>query len=163
VFSPWLRKGYDIRPTIAVTKAHIDLPEVREAVRVGRLIPDGKVLSKEGQSFITKVRGGGGGWVVLRYCIRCSGVPWCVSRKYCCPDLPWRRTARSNCRYCCTSVISWTRQCCELLPHHGHRLMASAAAAAAVVIVASPRSLFHHLAGRMGTCLAGRLPLSSVR
>ncbi|CAN0442538.1 unnamed protein product, partial [Scytosiphon promiscuus] len=26
VFSPWLRKGFDIRPTIAVTKAHIDLP-----------------------------------------------------------------------------------------------------------------------------------------
>lgn len=58
VFRPWLRKGYDIRPTIAVTKAHIDLPEVREAVRVGRLIPDGKVLSKGGQSFITKVRQG---------------------------------------------------------------------------------------------------------
>lgn len=55
VFSPWLRKGYDIRPTIAVTKAHIDLPEVREAVRVGRLVPDGKVLSKDSQSFITKV------------------------------------------------------------------------------------------------------------
>lgn len=56
VFEPWLRKGYDVRPTIAVTKAHIDLPEVREAVRLGRLVPDGKVLSKEGQSFITKVR-----------------------------------------------------------------------------------------------------------
>ena len=55
VFSPWLDKGFDVRPTIAVTKAHIDLPEVREAVRVGRLKPDGKVLSNEGQSFITKV------------------------------------------------------------------------------------------------------------
>ena len=55
VFSPWLDKGFDVRPTIAVTKAHIDLPEVREAVRIGRLKPDGKVLSKEGQSFITKV------------------------------------------------------------------------------------------------------------
>eukprot|EP00903_Cladosiphon_okamuranus_P019271 g17715.t2 len=54
VFSPWLRKGYDVRPTIAVTKAHIDVPEVREAVRAGRLVPDGKVLSEEGQSFITK-------------------------------------------------------------------------------------------------------------
>lgn len=55
MYGPWLRKGFDVRPTIAVTKAHIDLPEVREAVRVGRLVPDGKVLSKEGQSFITKV------------------------------------------------------------------------------------------------------------
>lgn len=55
VFSPWLDKGFDVRPTIAVTKAHIDLPEVREAVRVGRLKPDGKVLSNEGQSFVTKV------------------------------------------------------------------------------------------------------------
>ena len=55
VYKPWLRKGYDIRPTIAVTEAHIDLPEVREAVRVGRLKPDGKILTEDGQSFITKV------------------------------------------------------------------------------------------------------------
>ncbi|CAN0398741.1 unnamed protein product, partial [Discosporangium mesarthrocarpum] len=54
VYRPYLKKGYDIRPTIAVTKAHIDLPEVREAVRLKRLIPDGTVLTSEGQCFVTK-------------------------------------------------------------------------------------------------------------
>lgn len=54
VFAPYLKKGYDIRPTIAVTKAHIDFPEVRDAVRLGRLKPDGVVLKEDGQSLVTK-------------------------------------------------------------------------------------------------------------
>merc|ERR1712113_679096 len=53
-FAPWLQRGYDVRPTIAVTKAHIELPECREALRVGRLKADGAVLSEDGQSFVTK-------------------------------------------------------------------------------------------------------------
>lgn len=36
-YRSYLNKGYDIRPTIAVTKAHIDLPETREAMAAGRL------------------------------------------------------------------------------------------------------------------------------
>lgn len=47
-------KGYDIRPTIAVTKAHVELPEVREAIREGRLVPDGQILLEDGQSHVTK-------------------------------------------------------------------------------------------------------------
>ena len=54
VFDPYFKKGYDIRPTIAVTKAHIDFPEVRDAVRLGRIKPDGKVLKDDGQSLVTK-------------------------------------------------------------------------------------------------------------
>lgn len=53
-YARYLEKGFDIRPTIAVTKAHIDLPECREAVRSGRLIPDGKVLLKSGTSTVAK-------------------------------------------------------------------------------------------------------------
>jgi uracil phosphoribosyltransferase len=53
-FAPWLRKGYDVRPTIAVTKAHIELPECREAIACGRLVADGSVLTADGQSFVTK-------------------------------------------------------------------------------------------------------------
>jgi len=53
-FGPWLEKGYDIRPTIAVTKAHIELPECREALVAGRLSADGQVLTAAGQSFVTK-------------------------------------------------------------------------------------------------------------
>jgi GTP cyclohydrolase II len=53
-YRAYLNKGYDIRPTIAVTKAHIDLPETREAMAAGRLKPDGKVLLETGQSIVSK-------------------------------------------------------------------------------------------------------------
>lgn len=55
LFGDYLDKGFDIRPTIAITKAHIDLPECKEAVRLGRLEVDGKILTTDGQSHITKV------------------------------------------------------------------------------------------------------------
>lgn len=54
VYDRWLDKGWDIRPTIAVTKAHIDLPECREAVAAGRLKPDGKILLEGGASIVCK-------------------------------------------------------------------------------------------------------------
>ena len=57
-FGSYLDKGYDIRPTIAVTKAHIDLPECKEAIREKRLTPDGDIMTADGQSHISKVRPG---------------------------------------------------------------------------------------------------------
>jgi GTP cyclohydrolase II len=39
-----LDAGLDIRPTIAITKARLTLPEVREALQKGRLTEDGKVI-----------------------------------------------------------------------------------------------------------------------
>src|SRR5947209_7282505 len=54
VFKDFLADGYDIRPTIAVTKAHIDLPEVRAAVREGRLVADGHFLHAAGAAMVTK-------------------------------------------------------------------------------------------------------------
>lgn len=53
-FHEYYAKGYDIRPTIAVTKAHIDFPEVKDAIRTGRLVPDGKILLPNGQTMVTK-------------------------------------------------------------------------------------------------------------
>eukprot|EP00924_Labyrinthula_sp_SR-Ha-C_P003530 augustus_masked-scaffold_53-processed-gene-0.3-mRNA-1 protein AED:0.07 eAED:0.08 QI:0/-1/0/1/-1/1/1/0/440 len=44
----------DIRPTIAITKAHIDLPEVKEALRTGRVKADGKILFEDGSVAVTK-------------------------------------------------------------------------------------------------------------
>ncbi len=55
VFKSELAAGYDIRPTLAVTKAHVILPEVIEAVQHGRLIPDGKLLMAGGAAVVTKV------------------------------------------------------------------------------------------------------------
>ena len=53
-FAPEIAEGVDIRPTIAVTKARIDLPEIHEAIRKGRLVPDGKVLHDNGDVAVTK-------------------------------------------------------------------------------------------------------------
>ncbi|KAI1138942.1 GTP cyclohydrolase N terminal-domain-containing protein [Hypoxylon sp. FL0543] len=59
--APWLfadvieKENVDIRPTIAITKAHMKLPELEESVRSGRLVPDGKVcLNSTGEVAVTK-------------------------------------------------------------------------------------------------------------
>jgi GTP cyclohydrolase II len=54
VYKAFLAGGYDIRPTIAVTKAHIDVPEVRDAIAAGRLVADGKLLLANGSAVVTK-------------------------------------------------------------------------------------------------------------
>ena len=54
IFSDLLNHGLDIRPTIAVTRARIRLPELREAVAADRIKPDGKVLKVGGETNVTK-------------------------------------------------------------------------------------------------------------
>jgi len=54
VFGAELAAGYDIRPTIAVTKAHVILPEIADAIAKGRLEPDGRVLLPNGAALVTK-------------------------------------------------------------------------------------------------------------
>ena len=46
--------GIDIRPTIAVTKAHINMPELKDAIAAGRLTPDGVNLFDNGDVKVTK-------------------------------------------------------------------------------------------------------------
>jgi GTP cyclohydrolase II len=53
-FAAELAAGYDIRPTIAVTQAHVVLPEVIEALQSGRLKADGTVLTSGGAALVTK-------------------------------------------------------------------------------------------------------------
>jgi GTP cyclohydrolase II len=53
-FRDEILQGYDVRPTIAVTKAHIDLPEVRQATTAGRLRADGRILRDNGSAVVTK-------------------------------------------------------------------------------------------------------------
>ncbi len=53
-FAAELTAGFDIRPTIAITQAHVILPEVIEAIQSGRLKPDGKFLTSAGAAMVTK-------------------------------------------------------------------------------------------------------------
>src|SRR6185369_6253244 len=52
-FAPELGEGVDIRPTIAITKARIDLPEIHEAIAKGRLKVDGKIVHESGDVAVT--------------------------------------------------------------------------------------------------------------
>ena len=54
VFKPYFEQGYDIRPTIAVTRAHIQLPELQEAIEAGRLKVDGHILKTGGSVVVVK-------------------------------------------------------------------------------------------------------------
>lgn len=54
VFADEIKAGYDIRPTIAITKAHINIPELQQAMQKGRLKPDGAILSASGDVVVTK-------------------------------------------------------------------------------------------------------------
>ena len=55
VFADFIAQGVDIRPTIAVTKARIHLPEVRQAMAFLRLHADGRVLLDDSSAVVTKV------------------------------------------------------------------------------------------------------------
>ena len=54
-FKEYFDKGYDIRPTIAVTQAHLQIPEIKDAILKGRLIPDGTTIQESGDIKVTKV------------------------------------------------------------------------------------------------------------
>jgi GTP cyclohydrolase II len=54
VFSAQIAQGIDVRPTIAVTKAHINMPELLAAIQSGRLVPDGEILNANGDVRVTK-------------------------------------------------------------------------------------------------------------
>jgi len=54
VFADYLERGYDVRPTIAVTKAHIDMPEIVDAIEAGRLTVDGKIIKSPHEIAVTK-------------------------------------------------------------------------------------------------------------
>ena len=53
-FADDLARGIDLRPTIAVTKARINMPELRAAMIEGRLKPDGTILQANGDVTVTK-------------------------------------------------------------------------------------------------------------
>ena len=53
-FKSEIESGADIRPTIAITKARLTLPEIREAIDKGRLRVDGSIVRESGDVAVTK-------------------------------------------------------------------------------------------------------------
>ncbi|HEY9642111.1 MAG TPA: GTP cyclohydrolase II [Coleofasciculaceae cyanobacterium] len=54
IFTNYDPQEHDILPTIAITKAHINIPELKDAISQGRLKVDGKLLKSDGNLLVTK-------------------------------------------------------------------------------------------------------------
>src|ERR671925_203328 len=54
-FAQQLAEGWDIRPTIAVTKARLTVPELKHAIRLDKPEPDGRVVTASGEVNCTKI------------------------------------------------------------------------------------------------------------
>jgi GTP cyclohydrolase II len=54
VFKKELKARLDVRPTIAVTKAHLQMMEINDAIAKGRLKVDGKIITKRMDVVVTK-------------------------------------------------------------------------------------------------------------
>src|SRR5262249_31407388 len=54
VFAAEIRAGIDVRPTIAITAAHITMPEIRLRIDSGAIVPDGRVVLASGEIRVIK-------------------------------------------------------------------------------------------------------------
>src|SRR5690348_3438653 len=54
-FKSEIAEGVDIRPTIAVTKARLDLHEMQSAIAAGRLKADGDIVHRNGSVAVSKI------------------------------------------------------------------------------------------------------------
>ena len=54
-FAGPLAQAVDIRPSIAITRARLTLPEIRAAIAAGRLASDGEIVHEPGDISVTKV------------------------------------------------------------------------------------------------------------
>ena len=55
IFAAEIAEGYDIRPTIAVTKARLTLPELVPEIGRGRIRVDGEIVREQGDIAVTKI------------------------------------------------------------------------------------------------------------
>ena len=54
-FAEQISEGFDIRPSIAITQAQLQLMELKDAIQKGRLVPDNKILFENGDVKVTKI------------------------------------------------------------------------------------------------------------
>lgn len=55
IYTSFYQQGYEIRPTIAVTKSHINLQEIQDAIAHKRVLIDGKIVKAGGNLAVTKI------------------------------------------------------------------------------------------------------------
>lgn len=55
LYGDYIKEGYNIKPTIAVTQARLHIPEIFEAIDKGRLEIDGDIVAKDKSIKVTKV------------------------------------------------------------------------------------------------------------
>jgi len=55
MYGDYIKDGYNIKPTIAVTQARLHIPEIFDAIEKGRLEIDGDIIAKDGSVKVTKV------------------------------------------------------------------------------------------------------------
>jgi GTP cyclohydrolase II len=53
-FAAQIAAGIDVRPTIAITTARISMPEIRQRIAAGAIVPDGRVVLNSGEVKVTK-------------------------------------------------------------------------------------------------------------
>jgi GTP cyclohydrolase II len=54
-FADRIAEGADVRPTIAITKARLNMPELTSAIAAGRLAVDGAIVKARGDVAVTKI------------------------------------------------------------------------------------------------------------
>jgi GTP cyclohydrolase II len=54
-FGAEIAEGLDVRPTIAITKARLDISEIQDALTAGRLASDSEVVHKNGSISVVKI------------------------------------------------------------------------------------------------------------
>lgn len=54
-FGPEIAEGLDVRPTIAIAKARLDIPEIQRTLAAGRLLNDGDIVHTDGGISVVKI------------------------------------------------------------------------------------------------------------
>jgi GTP cyclohydrolase II len=54
IFGDYIKQGYNIQPTIAITRAHITIPEIVSEVEEGRIAVDGDIVGPTGDCKVIK-------------------------------------------------------------------------------------------------------------
>jgi len=54
IFAEYIKKGINIQPTVAITQAHISMPEVVDSIRAGHIAVDGEIVGPGGDCLVTK-------------------------------------------------------------------------------------------------------------